>query len=80
MNERRSTSRRRVLKGGTIEFNRAGGVSCTVRNLSDKGACLEVESPLGLPESFDLMIGSDRHMHHCKVVWQTVHRIGVEFI
>ena len=80
MNERRSTSRRRVLKGGTIEFNRAGGVSCTVRNLSDKGACLEVASPLGLPVSFDLMIGGDRHMHHCKVVWQTVHRIGVQFI
>jgi hypothetical protein len=80
MNERRSTSRRRVLKGGTIEFNRAGGVSCTVRNLSDKGACLEVASPLGLPESFDLMIGGDRPIHHCKVVWQSAHRIGVEFI
>jgi PilZ domain len=80
MIERRSTSRRRVLKGGTIEFNRAGGVSCTVRNLSDKGACLEVASPLGLPESFDLMIGSDRRIHHCKIVWQSVHRIGVEFI
>ena len=80
MIERRSTSRRRVLKGGTIEFNRAGGVSCTVRNLSDKGACLEVASPLGLPESFDLMIGSDRHIHQFKIVWQSVHSIGVELI
>jgi PilZ domain len=80
MNERRSTPRRRVLKAGTIEFNRAGGVSCTVRNLSATGACLEVESPLGIPESFDLMIGSDWHARHCRVVWQTVHRIGVQFI
>jgi PilZ domain len=80
MNERRSTPRYRVLKGGTIEFNRAGGVSCTVRNLSAAGACLEVASPLGIPESFDLMIGNDRHIHHCKVVWQSVHRMGVQFI
>jgi hypothetical protein len=80
MNERRSTPRYRVFKAGTIEFNRAGRVSCTVRNLSATGACLDVASPLGIPESFDLMIGSDRHTHHCKVVWHSVHRMGVQFI
>jgi hypothetical protein len=79
MNERRSSPRHRVLKAGTIEFNRAGGVSCTVRNLSATGACLEVESPLGIPESFDLMIASGQIINHCKVVWRSVHRLGVAF-
>lgn len=62
-----------------IEFNRAGGVSCTVRNLSETGACLEVESPLGIPEAFDLMIASEQIIHHCKTVWRSAHRIGVAF-
>lgn len=50
-----------------------------VRNLSGTGACLEVESPLGIPESFDLMITSDHVLHHCKLVWRSAHRIGVAF-
>jgi hypothetical protein len=79
MNERRNSPRHRVFQAGTIEFNRAGGVSCTVRNLSATGACLEVESPLGIPETFDIMIGSDKLIHHCKVMWRSVHRIGVAF-
>jgi hypothetical protein len=80
MNERRSNPRHRTLKAATIEFNRAGGVSCAVRNLSTTGACIEVETPLGIPESFDLMIKSERLIHHCKVVWRTAHRMGVFFI
>jgi hypothetical protein len=80
MNERRSNPRHRVLKAATIEFNRAGGVSCTVRNLSATGACIEVESPLGIPKSFDLMIKDEPPIHHCEVVWRTVHRLGVSFI
>jgi hypothetical protein len=80
MNERRSDPRQRVLKPGTIEFNRAGGVSCTVRNVSATGACIEVESPLGIPESFDLMIKGDQLIHHCKVMWRTMHRVGVSFV
>jgi hypothetical protein len=34
MDENRRASRRRVLKGGTIEFDR-GAFSCIVRNFSD---------------------------------------------
>jgi hypothetical protein len=80
MDERRRSPRHRVLKAGAIEFNRAGGVSCMVRNLSETGACLEVETPLSIPESFDLMITSDHAFHHCKLVWRSAHRIGVAFM
>ncbi len=79
MAERRNSPRHRVLKPGTIAFNRAGAVSCTVRNLSATGACLEVESQLGIPETFDLMIGNSPPVQHCKVAWRSVHRIGVTF-
>jgi hypothetical protein len=36
MDENRRASRRRVLKGGTIEFDR-GAFSCILRNFSDTG-------------------------------------------
>ena len=79
MRERRKTTRYRVLKGARIEFNRAGGLSCTVRNLSIAGACLEVDSVLGIPDSFRLMIDGDRALHHCKIAWRSTQRIGVAF-
>lgn len=42
--ERRSETRRRVFKGGVITFNGAG-VDCTVRNISNRGAALDVAMP-----------------------------------
>jgi hypothetical protein len=43
------------------------------------GACLQVESPFGIPRSFDLVIASDRIRHSCNVVWRADQRIGVAF-
>ena len=79
MQERRSNPRRRVLKAGTIAFGQAGGYDCMVRNLSDKGACLEVESPVGIPDSFTLVIPHDAIMRHAHVQWRQAKRIGVVF-
>jgi hypothetical protein len=79
MDERRISPRRRVYKAGTIAFNRAAGISCLVRNVSATGACLQVESPFGIPPSFDLVIASDRTRHPCHVVWRADQRIGVAF-
>jgi hypothetical protein len=79
MEERRKVLRRRTLKGGTIAFNRAAGIGCRVRNLSPRGACLEVESPLGIPDDFVLVIDTDHIRQDCHVVWRTGSRLGVEF-
>ena len=48
--EHRKLARHRTLKAGTITFNRAGGIDCRVRNLSEGGACLEVASQIGIPD------------------------------
>jgi hypothetical protein len=79
MEERRKSPRRRVLKGGTIALERGGAVSCTVRNLSESGACIEVGSPLGIPESFNLVIASDHVTRPCRIMWRSDRRIGVAF-
>jgi hypothetical protein len=75
--ERRKTVRHRTFKGASIEFG-GGAIDCTVRNLSDKGATLEVASPLGIPEKFALHIKGDQ-VRHCRLIWRKEARIGVEF-
>lgn len=79
MSERRNTSRRRVLKVGMIAFRNGGGLSCMVRNISATGACLEVASPFGIPDDFNLVIESDRFQQPCHVVWRRDNRVGVAF-
>jgi hypothetical protein len=79
MTERRKTTRHRVLKAGTIAFNRAGVISCRIRNISDTGALLEVESPLGIPDQFTLLIEHDHLQRPCHVSWRKEKRIGIRF-
>ena len=54
MTEHRISPRQRVLKGGTIEFG-GGAIDCTIRNLSNTGAALDIDSPVGLPDHFILV-------------------------
>ena len=79
LEERRKVQRHRTLKAGSINFNRAGGIDCRVRNFSSGGACLEVTSQVGIPEHFDLVIAHDHFRQPCHVVWRTATRLGVEF-
>ena len=48
VDEHRIASRRRLLKAGKISFGGGGAFDCTVRNLSETGAALEVISPVGM--------------------------------
>lgn len=74
--EHRIAPRHRVLKGGHIQFG-GGSIDCTVRNYSDTGAALDVQSPVGIPAEFTLV--TDDGQRHCRVVWRKEKRIGVTF-
>lgn len=77
--ERRKVARNRVLKAAHIAFRgHAASINCAVRNLSDKGACLKIESPIGIPDTFDLVLDPGR-VRHCRVTWRKAAQIGVEF-
>ena len=78
MDEHRAAPRQRRLKAGTISFG-GGAIDCTVRNLSDTGAALDVISPIGIPERFTLVVEADQSHLPCRVVWRKVKRIGVRF-
>ena len=78
MDEHRVAARHRVLKAGTISFG-GDGIDCTVRNLSETGAALEVVTPLFIPDRFTLIVPTDQLKRPCHVVWRREKRIGVAF-
>ena len=79
MIEKRAAQRYRVFKGGTITFENSG-IACTVRNMSDGGAAIDLESPVILPQSFTLSISRDNFARNCRAVWRNDKRIGLAFV
>jgi diguanylate cyclase (GGDEF)-like protein len=80
MDERRASHRTRMWRGGKILLNnRRSVLDCTIRNLSHDGACLQVESLVGVPPAFDLLIDGEHAPRPCRLAWQSDHRAGVEF-
>jgi diguanylate cyclase (GGDEF)-like protein len=81
MLERRSSERGRTLLGGQIIFNSGRStIDCTVRNLSESGASLDVASPLGIPPRFHLIIAGESEPRECRQAWQSGKRLGVSFV
>lgn len=78
MAEKRAVSRRRFFKGGVITFNGAG-MDCTVRNMSSRGAALDVTNAAAIPPTFQLAIEADDFLARCRVIWNKEGRIGVAF-
>jgi PilZ domain len=78
MSENRIAPRKRVLRAGTIEIG-GGAIDCTVKNLSETGAALEVVTPLFIPDRFTLFVPSEQIKRPCQVVWRKEKRIGVTF-
>jgi len=79
MIEKRATQRHRVFKGGMIAFA-DNGIACTVRNMSEGGAAIDLEAAVTLPQSFTLSITCDNIVRNCRPVWRSDKRIGLAFV
>jgi hypothetical protein len=78
--ERRRSPRLRTLKAARILLNQhRSALDCTVRNLTQIGACLTVPSTVGIPDRFDVIFESDHSMRACRMIWHKEKQIGVEF-
>lgn len=76
MDERRTIARKRILKAGTIQIGGGGAIDCTVRNLSPIGAALDVQSPVGIPNEFILIIPTEALRFPCRCLAQSrTHRV-----
>jgi hypothetical protein len=80
MEERRKETRRRTLKAAKILIDGKLVIDCKVRNMTYRGACLEVASPIGIPDSFELSIPVDNLKRKCRVGWKDPKQIGVYFV
>src|ERR1022692_1234352 len=80
MIEQRKSPRQRTYKVARIAFQGGRALNhCLVRDLSDTGACLALENPIGIPDSFNLVFDSGERSRMCEVVWRNKKQIGIEF-
>ena len=80
MVENRSTFRFRTNRSATIFPNAGGAIECQVRDMSTKGARLEVEDPEQVPKDFFLMIQGLSDRFRCHVIWRIENVIGVQYL
>lgn len=79
MEERRTFTRNRTFKGGIISGGNITRMDCIIRNMSERGALLEVPTSAGIPDVFTLIIKPETVTRSCVVAWRYGQRIGVRF-
>ena len=80
MLDRRQSPRDKVLYGGVAETNERGStMDCVVRNVSETGACVELDSSGRLPEQFNLKIPRKGRSFLAKLIWRQANRVGLAF-
>lgn len=78
MTDKRAQHRQRVLKAAKIALSNGGMIDCTIRDISEDGACLRVASTLGIPDFFDLVF-DHKTRRPCRLAWRKETQIGVTF-
>jgi PilZ domain-containing protein len=77
MDERREAARFRKLRSGRVSFCNSP-VPCTVKNVSESGACLEVQTTHGFPGKFTFAMSGEQPKV-CMVKWANDKKLGVRF-
>ena len=80
MQDRRHDVRDKVFMGGVAEIDETGStVDCVVRNFSDHGACVELESAAKLPDQIRVTIARKDRSYLARIIWRQVNRVGLAF-
>ena len=80
MQDRRQGHRDRVFLGGVAEINERGStMDCVVRNVSDRGACVEIDESAKLPDEISLNIPRKGHSVLARLIWRHANRVGLAF-
>ena len=81
MQDRRQTTRDKVLYGGVAKSNETGvAQDCVVRNISEKGASIEFTNVVRLPkEQMSLTIARKGRSFLARIVWWRDNFVGVAF-
>ena len=80
MVDRRQSGRDKVFLGGVAEINERGStMDCVVRNISDRGACVEIDEAAKLPEKLNLNIPRKGRSFLAQMIWRHANRVGLAF-
>jgi len=80
MQERRKSSRSRLLKAAKIILGTSAVIDCVVRNVTNAGARIQIANTVELPEGLGLSFDGGFCIRPCRIVWRTVTETGVEFV
>jgi len=70
---------RTLLAGKIISNYGQSSIDCVIRRISERGATLTTQSPLGIPQQFHLLIPGEGPPRPCKLIWQSGEELGLEF-
>jgi hypothetical protein len=80
MQDRRESVRDRVLLGGVAEINQSGStMDCVVRNISERGACIEFDPAAKVPEEMNLTISRKGRSFLARLIWRQANKVGLAF-
>lgn len=79
MQDRRANARDKVLFGGRAEVDATSTMNCVVRNLSENGACVEVDRHMRVPDEISLTIARRGRSYLARVIWRQANRLGLAF-
>jgi len=77
--ERRQFGRRLTCLHAVIRMRGRADVTCTVRDVSEAGALLQVPRPDWLPSRFQLFIEASKSERECEIVHRGEITVGVRF-
>ena len=79
MQDRRANARDKVLLDGRAELDAQSSMNCMVRDLSENGACVEVDAYARVPEEINLTIARKGRSYLARVIWREANRLGLAF-
>jgi hypothetical protein len=79
--ERRTSNRQRTVLRGCIYYDkRSAAADCLVRDVSDRGARLELSENVVIPDLIELYIPKKEQTYHARVLWRHGNEVGVAYI
>ena len=80
MLDRRQSPRDRVIFGAVATVNEPGStMDCVVRNISDRGACIEFDQAARLPDQINLAIARKGRSYLASLIWRHANKVGLAF-